>query len=228
MRIEFLTLFPEMLEGPLGSSILRRAQKSGLVDFRVHQLRDYARDRHRVVDDRPFGGGPGMILKCGPLVEAIEAIQQMGPERARVIYLTPQGRMFRQSRAVELSREKRLLLVSGHYEGIDERVRLGGWIDEELSIGEYVLTNGTIPALVVADAVTRLIPGVLGNEDSAEQESFMGDGNLDWPQFTRPEDFRGLKVPEVLLSGNHAAIAEWRAMMARERTRTLKGTESGE
>jgi tRNA (guanine37-N1)-methyltransferase len=228
VRIEFLTLFPEMLEGPLGSSILRRAQKSGLVDFRVHQLRDYARDRHRVVDDRPFGGGPGMILKCGPLVEAIEAIQQMGPERARVIYLTPQGRMFRQSRAVELSREKRLLLVSGHYEGIDERVRLGGWIDEELSIGEYVLTNGTIPALVVADAVTRLIPGVLGNEDSAEQESFMGDGNLDWPQFTRPEDFRGLKVPEVLLSGNHAAIAEWRAMMARERTRTLKGTESGE
>lgn len=228
MRIEFLTLFPEMLEGPLSSSILRRAQKSGLVDFRVHQLRDYARDRHRVVDDRPFGGGPGMILKCGPLVEAIEAIQQMGPERARVIYLTPQGRMFRQSRAVELSREKRLLLVSGHYEGIDERVRLGGWIDEELSIGEYVLTNGTIPALVVADAVTRLIPGVLGNEDSAEQESFMGDGNLDWPQFTRPEDFRGLKVPEVLLSGNHAAIAEWRAMMARERTRTLKGTESGE
>lgn len=228
MRIEFLTLFPEMLEGPLSSSILRRAQKSGLVDFRVHQLRDYARDRHRVVDDRPFGGGPGMILKCGPLVEAIEAIQQMGPERARVIYLTPQGRMFRQSRAVELSREKRLLLVSGHYEGIDERVRLGGWIDEELSIGEYVLTNGTIPALVVADAVTRLVPGVLGNEDSAEQESFMGDGNLDWPQFTRPEDFRGLKVPEVLLSGNHAAIAEWRAMMARERTRTLKGTESGE
>jgi tRNA (guanine37-N1)-methyltransferase len=228
VRIEFLTLFPEMLEGPLSSSILRRAQKSGLVDFRVHQLRDYARDRHRVVDDRPFGGGPGMILKCGPLVEAIEAIQQMGPERARVIYLTPQGRMFRQSRAVELSREKRLLLVSGHYEGIDERVRLGGWIDEELSIGEYVLTNGTIPALVVADAVTRLIPGVLGNEDSAEQESFMGDGNLDWPQFTRPEDFRGLKVPEVLLSGNHAAIAEWRAMMARERTRTLKGTESGE
>jgi tRNA (guanine37-N1)-methyltransferase len=228
VRIEFLTLFPEMLEGPLSSSILRRAQKSGLVDFRVHQLRDYARDRHRVVDDRPFGGGPGMILKCGPLVEAIEAIQQMGPERARVIYLTPQGRMFRQSRAVELSREKRLLLVSGHYEGIDERVRLGGWIDEELSIGEYVLTNGTIPALVVADAVTRLVPGVLGNEDSAEQESFMGDGNLDWPQFTRPEDFRGLKVPEVLLSGNHAAIAEWRAMMARERTRTLKGTESGE
>ena len=227
MRIEFLTLFPEMLEGPLGSSMLRRAQKSGAVDFRVHQLRDYAHDRHRVVDDRPFGGGPGMILKCGPLVEAIEAIQQMGPERARVIYLTPQGRMFRQSRAVELSREKRLLLVSGHYEGIDERVRLGGWIDEELSIGEYVLTNGTIPALVVADAVARLVPGVLGNGDSAEQESFMGDGDLDWPQFTRPEDFRGLKVPEVLLSGNHAAIAEWRAMMARERTRTLKGTESG-
>lgn len=222
MRIDILTLFPEMLEGALGSSILHRAQQAGLADIHPHQLRDYTHDRHRTVDDRPFGGGPGMILKCDPLVEAIEDIQSMHEARPHTIYLTPEGQVFNQSTARRLSGMDRILLVSGHYEGIDERVRTGGWIDEEISIGDYVLTNGTIPSLVLMDAVVRLIPGVLGNDDSAASDSFSRGGLLEGPQYTRPESFRGMGVPQILLSGNHAAIEDWRHQQALERTRARR------
>lgn len=218
MRIDILTLFPSILEGALQSSILKRAQETGCVQIFTHQLRDYTHDKHRTVDDRPFGGGPGMILKCEPLVEAIEAIQKMDSERAHVIYLTPQGQLFKQPKAMELSKLKRILLVSGHYEGIDERVRIGGWIDEEISIGDYVLTNGTIAALIVTDCVARLLPGALGNETSAAQDSFEG-GLLEGPQYTRPEIFRGLQVPEILLSGHHAEIEKWRKEQALQKTK---------
>lgn len=219
MRIDILTLFPSILEGALQCSILQRAQQAGCVDIHVHQLRDYTHDKHKTVDDRPFGGGPGMILKCEPLAEAIEAIHKMAEPRARVIYLTPQGNLFKQEKAVKLSGEERLLLISGHYEGIDERIRTGGWIDEELSIGDYVLTNGTVAALVLVDCIARLLPGALGNEESALQDSFGVSGQLEGPQYTRPEEFRGIKVPEILLSGNHAAIAAWRKKQAEERTK---------
>jgi tRNA (guanine37-N1)-methyltransferase len=222
MTIEVLTLFPEMLEGAFGSSILRRAQNAGLVRLRTHQLRDYAHDKHRTVDDYPFGGGPGLVLKPEPLVEAIEAIQALEAEPARVVFLTPEGRKFDQAIARDYAAlagaGKRLLFVSGHYEGIDERVR-EGWIDEELSIGDYILTNGTIAALVVTDAVVRLIPGVLGNDASAGSDSFgSGEGLLEGPQYTRPADFRGLNVPEILMTGNHAAVAAWRKEEALKRT----------
>lgn len=219
MIIEILTLFPEMAEVVARTSILDRAQKSEAAKIRVHNLRDYTHDKHRTVDDRPFGGGPGMLMKCDPLVEAIEAIQALESERALSIFLTPQGRTFKQAVARELSTRQRILLISGHYEGIDERVREGGWIDQEISIGDYVLTNGTLPALAVTDAIVRLLPGVLGNSESAEQDSFGEEGLLDWPQYTRPESFRGLGVPQVLLSGNHAAIAEWRREQSIRRTR---------
>lgn len=207
-----------MLQGVLESSILHRAQKQGALRVRVHDLRAYARDRHRTVDDRPFGGGPGMVMKCEPLVEAIEAIQGLEEGRARVIYLTPEGRKFGQAVARELSARPRLLLISGHYEGIDERVR-EGWIDEEISIGDYVLTNGTLAGMVVVDAVARLLPGVLGNEESSETESFGSESLLEGPQYTRPVEFRGKKVPEILMTGNHAAIAAWRKEQAEKRTR---------
>jgi tRNA (guanine37-N1)-methyltransferase len=180
----------------------------------VHNLRDYAHDRHQSVDDRPFGGGPGMLLKPEPLFEAVEALSN---ESTRVILMSPSGRTFAQAIARELARESHLLLVSGHYEGFDERVR-EQLADDELSIGDYVLTNGSLPAMVVIDAVTRLLPGVLGDDQSANEESFSA-GLLEYPQYTRPAEFRGLKVPEVLLSGNHAQIAAWRAEQARARTR---------
>jgi tRNA (guanine37-N1)-methyltransferase len=218
MIADILTLFPEMTDGFLHNSIMRRARELGLLNARVHNLRDYAHDAHRIVDDRPFGGGPGMILKCEPLVEAIEAIAADGGPRPLVIYMTPEGEPFDQKQAFALSREKRLLLVSGHYEGIDERVR-EGWIDRELSIGDYVLTNGTLPALVVVDAVTRLLPGVLGNEDSQRHDSFCADGLLEGPQYTRPEVFRDMPTPKILLSGHHGEIAAWRREQALARTR---------
>lgn len=217
MKIDVLTLFPEMMDGPLGCSILQRAQTSGKVTIRRHNIRAHTHDRHRTVDDRPYGGGPGMVMMCEPLVEAIETARAADPEPAHVIYLTPEGTPFNQACATALAAKPRLILLSGHYEGIDERVRQG-WVDEELSIGDYVLTNGTLPALVVIDAVVRLLPGVLGNEGSAGSESFSG-ALLEGPQYTRPVDFRGMKVPDILLSGNHAAIAAWRAEQAAARTR---------
>ena len=213
MKIDVLTLFPAMFAGPLDESIIKRAREAGLLDLKIHQLRDYAHDRHRTVDDRPFGGGPGMLLKPEPIFEAVESLASA---QARVVLLSPSGRTFDQAIAHELAKAEHLVLVSGHYEGFDERVR-ENLADDELSIGDYVLTNGALPVMVVIDAVTRLLPGVLGDESSAVEESF-SHGLLEYPQFTRPAEFRGMKVPEVLLSGNHAAIARWRAEQARLRT----------
>ena len=213
MKIDVLTLFPEMFAGPLDESIVKRARAAGLLDLSIHNLRDYTHDRHRTVDDKPFGGGPGMLLKPEPLFEAVE---QLAGAEARVILLSPAGRKFDQRLARELAPQKHLLLICGSYEGVDERVR-EALADDELSIGDYVLTNGALPAMVVIDAVTRLLPGVLGDDDSSRDESF-SHGWLEYPQYTRPAVFRGMKVPEVLLSGNHAEIAQWRAEQARIRT----------
>ena len=213
MRIDIVTLFPAMVEAPLRESILGRARARGLVDIRVANLRDYAEGKHRVTDDYPFGGGDGMILKPEPLFAAVEALRT--PE-ARVILMDPRGRLFTQAVARELAAARHLILLAGRYEGVDERVaeRL---VDESLSIGDYVLTGGELPALVVTDAVVRLLPGVLGAEGGAERESF-ADGLLEPPQYTRPAEFRGARVPEVLLSGDHARIAAWRRTQAIYRT----------
>ena len=219
MRIDTLSLFPAVVETLTAASILGRAQEAGCVRFFAHDLRDYTADKHRTVDDRPFGGGPGMILKCEPLVHAIESIRAMESSPATVICMTPQGERLTQKKAAELSLLPRLILVSGHYEGIDQRVLDGGWIDQELSIGDYVLTSGILPALVVADAVVRLLPGALGNEASALQESFSQNPEwLEGPQYTRPEVFRELAVPGILLSGHHAEITAWRHEQASKRT----------
>jgi tRNA (guanine37-N1)-methyltransferase len=214
MKIDVLTLFPGMFAGPLDESIIKRAREAGLLDLRIHNLRDYAHDRHKTVDDRPFGGGPGMLLKPEPIFEAVEALAR---ENTRVILLSPAGRTFNQASARELAQQDDLLLISGHYEGFDERVR-AELADDELSIGDYVLTNGALPAMVVIETVVRLLPGVLGDAESASDESF-SHGLLEYPQYTRPAEFRGMKVPEVLLSGNHAQIAKWRAEQARLRTK---------
>ncbi len=214
MKIDVLTLFPEMFAGPLDESIVKRARAAGLLDLSVHNLRDYTHDRHRTVDDKPFGGGPGMLLKPEPIFEAVE---HLAHGETRVILLSPSGRKFTQGLARELAPEKHLLLICGSYEGFDERVR-EALADDQLSIGDYVLTNGALPAMVVIDAVTRLLPGVLGDDESSRDESF-SHGWLEYPQYTRPAEFRGMKVPEVLLSGNHAEIARWRAEQARIRTK---------
>jgi len=214
MKIDVLTLFPAMFAGPLDESIIMRARKAGLLDLKIHQLRDWTHDRHKTVDDRPFGGGPGMLMKPEPLFEAIESLKR---ESTKVILLSPSGRKFNQAIARELAEQKDLLLVTGHYEGFDERVR-EGLADDELSIGDYVLTNGALPAMVVIDAVTRLLPGVLGDDDSSRDESF-SHGLLEYPQYTRPAEFRGMRVPEVLMNGNHAEIEKWRVEQAKLRTK---------
>ena len=213
MKIDVLTLFPGMFPGPLDESIIKRACESGRLRLGIRDLRDYTHDRHRKVDDRPFGGGPGMLMKPEPLFEAVEALRG---EKTRVILTSPAGRPFRQEIAQELAGEEHLLLVCGSYEGFDERVR-ECLADDELSIGDYVLTNGALPAMVIIDAVTRLLPGVLGDDESSVDESF-SDGLLEYPQYTRPAEFRGMSVPEVLLSGDHAAIERWRREQARMRT----------
>jgi len=213
MKIDALTLFPGMFVGPLDESIIRRARKAGLLDLNIHNLRSYAHDRHKTVDDRPFGGGPGMLLKPEPIFEAVE---HLAGEKTRVVLLSPSGRTFDQAVARELAGCEHLLLVSGAYEGFDERVRVE-LADDELSIGDYILTNGALPAMVIIDAVVRLIPGALGDDESSHDESF-SHGLLEYPQYTRPADFRGMKVPEVLMSGNHAEIAKWRAQQATLRT----------
>ena len=213
MKIDVLTLFPEMFAGPLDVSIVGRARKAGLLDLRVHNLREWTHDRHKTVDDRPFGGGAGMVMKPEPLFEAVEAL---GGEQAYVVLLGPAGRPFTQAIARELAQRQLVVLICGSYEGVDERVR-EGLVDDELSIGDFVLTNGGLPAMVVIDAVTRLLPGALGDEQSAADESF-SHGLLEYPHYTRPAEFRGMKVPEVLLSGHHAEIEKWRAAQARRRT----------
>jgi tRNA (guanine37-N1)-methyltransferase len=214
MKVDVLTLFPEMFAGPLDVSIVQRARNAGLIELRIHNLRNWTHDRHKTVDDSPFGGGPGMVLKPEPLFEAIE---QLKGERTLVVLLAPDGEKFDQATARDLAGQEHLLLVCGSYEGVDERVR-EALIDRELSIGDYVLTNGGLPAMVVIDAVTRLLPGVLGHEQSSADESF-SHGLLEYPQYTRPAEFRGLRVPDVLLSGNHAEIAQWRLEQSRLRTR---------
>ena len=214
MKIDVLTLFPGMFPGPLDESIIKRACESGRLQLGVHDLRDYTHDRHRTVDDRPFGGGPGMLLKPEPLFEAVEALRG---EKTRVILTSPAGRPFRQEIARELAGEKHVLLICGSYEGFDERVRQS-LADDEISIGDYVLTNGALPAMVIVDAVTRLLPGVLGDDESSQDESCCGC-LLEYPQYTRPAEFRGMNVPEVLLSGDHAAIEKWRQEQATVQTR---------
>ena len=222
MKIDVLTLFPGMFKGPLDESILKRARDSGRLEVAIHNLRDYAHDRHRTVDDRPFGGGPGMLLKPEPIFEAVEALSG---SRTRVVLLTPAGRPFTQQVAREMAGHGHLLLICGSYEGVDERVR-EALVDDELSIGDYVLTNGALPAMVIIDAVARLVPGVLGDDESAADESF-SRGLLEYPHYTRPAEFRGLKVPEVLLSGNHAEIEKWREAQARRLTRQRRPDLTG-
>jgi tRNA (guanine37-N1)-methyltransferase len=214
VKIDVLTLFPEMFAGPVDVSIIQRARKTGLLDLRVHNLRDYTHDRYKTVDDRPFGGGPGMVLKPEPIFEACEAV---GAEKSRVILMTPAGRPFKQETAVELAKEENLLFICGAYEGVDERVR-EELVDDELSIGDYILTNGTLAVMVVIDAVTRLLPGALGDEQSPVDESF-SHGLLEYPHYTRPAEYRGLKAPGILLSGHHAEIEKWRRQQALLRTK---------
>jgi len=218
LNFEVLTLFPGILEGPLNESILKRARDKGLLNTSVRNIRDYTEDKHKTADDSPYGGGAGMVLKAGPIFKAFEAIKAAYPgESFLSILLSPQGRLFDQQRAEELSGEKRrIILLCGHYEAIDERV-IDALVDEELSIGDYVLTGGELAALVVIDAAARLLPGVLGDEESAYRDSF-GDGLLDHPHYTRPAEFLGRNVPDVLLSGNHADIDRWRRREALKAT----------
>jgi len=217
MRIDVLTLFPAMLDGFLSESMMGRAQEAKLLDIKVHNLRDWTKDKHHTTDDRPFGGGAGMVLKCEPVFDAIEQVQTPGCRR---IYLTPDGTPLSPALAKELSEQNHLVLLSGHYEGIDQRIR-EKIIDQEISIGDYVLTNGTLAAAVVIDALARFIPGVLGEEKSLTTESFTSK-LLDFPQYTRPAVYRGMSVPEVLLSGNHGEIEKWRHAQQVEKTQSVR------
>jgi tRNA (guanine37-N1)-methyltransferase len=227
MRIDILTLFPGMFTNVLGESMLKIAQKKGLVRIDVHNLRDWTSDPHRTADDKPFGGGPGMVMKVEPVSRALRQLKATPPRRdsseqrshrggGYAILLTPQGKRFDQKAAKRLAKQKHLVLICGHYEGVDERIR--GFADEEISIGDYILTCGELPAMVLVDSVVRLIPGVLGHKDSTVSESFE-NGMLEYPQYTRPAEFEGLKVPQVLLSGDHKRIDRWRASRALERTK---------
>jgi tRNA (guanine37-N1)-methyltransferase len=217
MRIDVLTLFPPMLDGFLSESMLGRAQEAKLLEIKVHNLRDWATDKHRVTDDRPFGGGAGMVLKCEPVFAAMEQLQTPGCRR---IYLTPDGTPLSPALALELSQQSHVVLLSGHYEGIDQRIR-EKVIDQEISIGDYVLTNGTLAAAVVIDALARFIPGVLGEEKSLTTESFTSK-LLDFPQYTRPAVYHGMSVPEVLLSGNHGEIEKWRHAQQLRKTQQVR------
>lgn len=219
MQFDVFTLLPEVFDAYLRSSILARAQQNRLMDVRVHNIRDYARDRHRTTDDVPYGGGGGMVMKPEPVFEAVEAVLGFPAQGSRpcpVILLTPQGRVFSQAVAQELSQNERIALICGRYEGVDERIRLSLATDE-ISIGDYVLTGGELPALILIDALTRLLPGVLGDPDGADTDSHAA-GLLEHPHFTRPPEFRGARVPEVLLSGDHARIARWRREESLRRT----------
>lgn len=210
-----VTIFPELVRGPLATALLGRAVQAGVVDVRIHDLRDFATDRHRTVDDQAFGGGPGMVFKPEPVFAAVESLD---PDRGRVLAMSPAGRRLHQSFVRELAAEEHLTLLCGRYEGFDERI-IEGLPAEEVSIGDYVVSGGELPALVLMEAVTRLVPGVIGKEGSHEQDSFSDPGLLDHPQYTRPAEFRGLRVPEVLVSGNHAEIERWRRDAALAKTR---------
>jgi tRNA (guanine37-N1)-methyltransferase len=219
MRFDVLTLFPEMLSGYLGQSLLKRATDAGIVDVQVYNIRDWAHGKHKQVDDRPFGGGPGMVLRPEPVVECVEAVQQQGEQSGHLILLSPQGRRLDQRAVEELAANPRLVLICGRYEGVDQRV-IDLLAPDELSIGDYILGGGEVAAMVVIDAVVRLVPGVLGDEESSRQDSFSGQPPLlEFGQYTRPREYRGLKVPDVLVTGNHPEIARWRAEQKLIRTR---------
>lgn len=218
MRFDVLTLFPEMFSGYLGQSLLKLAIERGLVEVHLHDIRDWADDKHRTVDDRPFGGGPGMVLKVKPVVECVEAVEAAAAPKGHLVMLTPQGERLNQRIVNELAGQERLLLLCGRYEGFDERIR-EILEPQEISIGDFVLNGGEVAAMAVIDAVVRLVPGVLGDEDSNRQDSFSGERPLlEFAQYTRPREFRGHQVPEVLLSGDHERIAEWRRRQSLERT----------
>jgi tRNA (guanine37-N1)-methyltransferase len=214
MKIDIVTLFPEICRAPLNESIMKRAQKNGIVDLYIHNLRDWTTDKHHVADDAPFGGGQGMVMKPEPIFAAVEELRN---QTSKVVLMSPAGRRFDQQMAAQLSGESHLIITCGHYEGVDHRV-IEHLVDLEISIGDYVLTNGAIAAVVLVDAVVRLMPGALGHEQSAVDDSF-SRGLLEAPQYTRPAEFRGWKVPDVLLSGNHAEIEKWRKEQAIKRTR---------
>lgn len=216
MRIDVLTIFPEVFPPVLGSSIIKRAITKGVVTIQVHNLRDWSRDKHKKVDDRPYGGGPGMVMKPEPFFEAVQDLKRRQKTKPRVILLCPQGKPLRQKEALRLSKRKWLILLCGHYEGVDERVRLG-LADEEISIGDYVLTCGELPAMVLMDSVVRLLPGVLGHAQSTAEESFSSH-LLEYPHFTRPREYRRMRVPKVLLTGDAPRIAQWRKLQAWQRT----------
>ena len=218
MRIDIVTLFPEICRAPLSESIMKRAQEKRIVDLHIHKLRDWATDKHHVVDDAPFGGGQGMVMKPEPIFAAVEDLKsQIANRKSQILLMSPAGRRFDQQMAQQLSQETHLIIISGHYEGVDHRV-IEHLIDLEISIGDYVLTNGAIAAVVLVDSIVRLLAGALGHEHSAADDSF-SNSLLEAPQYTRPADFRAWKVPEVLLSGNHAEIAKWREEQATTRTR---------
>ncbi len=216
MHIDILTLFPEMFAGPLNTSILGRAREKGLVSIDFINIRDFSQNKHHTVDDTPYGGGAGMVMAAPPIFEAVEQVKSLRSEAGRLIYLSPAGRKLNQQIVRELAAEKRLMFLCGHYEGIDQRVR-DALVDDEISIGDYVLTGGELPAMVLADAVVRLIPGVLGETASAEEESF-SDGLLEYPHYTRPREYNGMLVPEVLLNGHHEQIRLWRRRQSLLRT----------
>jgi tRNA (guanine37-N1)-methyltransferase len=223
MRIDVLTLFPEILAGFCGESILKRAIARQLVEIHLWNLRDWSRDKHHKVDDRPYGGGPGMVIGCEPVFGCVEDVQAKCAPPGKLILLTPQGRRLDQAVAAKLAREPRLVLLCGRYEGFDERIRLG-LKPAELSIGDYVTNGGEVPAMVVIETVTRLVPGVLGDEQSAAEDTFATEGFVEYPQYTRPREFRGMRVPDVLLRGNHAEIARWRKRWAEMRGGSRKTT----
>lgn len=222
LHVNIITLFPEMFDGPFSASIVGRAIKSGLVNVELHQLRDFAKDRHRTVDDTPFGGGPGMVLKAQPLLDAVEHVKTKNLQ-TRVVLMSPQGQMLTHAKVTELSQLESITLVSGHYEGVDQRF-IDIAVDEEISIGDYVLTGGELPVMVLVDAITRLLPGALGDEQSAERDSFAPglEGLLQGPVYTKPVEIEGKKVPDVLLSGDHSQIERWRREQAVKRTRERK------
>ena len=219
LRFDIVSIFPGMFESPFGDSIIQRAREEGLLDLRVHDLRDYSLNKHRKVDDTPFGGGVGMVMNVEPIARVITAIKKEVPE-TRTILLSPGGRPFDQEKAWELSRLPSLTLICGRYEGIDERVRLH-FVDEEISIGDYVLTGGEIPAMVLVEAISRLVPGVLGDPESVVEESFTGE-LLEYPQYTRPRDYQGFRVPEILVSGDHKKIRDWQKAEAVKKTARVR------
>jgi tRNA (guanine37-N1)-methyltransferase len=218
MRIDIITLFPEICRAPLNESMMKRAQENGALDLGIHNLRDWTTDKHHVVDDAPFGGGQGMVMKPEPIFAAVEDLEsRIENRKSRIVLMSPAGRKFDQGMATDFSREEHLIVICGHYEGVDHRV-IEHLVDDEISIGDYVLTNGAVAAVVFVDAIVRLLPGVLGDEQSAADDSFSG-GSLEGPQYTRPSEFRGWKVPDVLLSGNHGEIAKWRKEQGKVRTK---------